>query len=198
MLQSLITLDSNILLFIQEHIRTPFLTAVLSRLTRLGDGGIFWIGLTICLLISAKKRKAGCVCAVALICSSVFALVFLKTVINRTRPYEVVEGPALIGKVQTDASFPSGHTSTAFTCCTALWKYLKKPYAVSLWVLAILIALSRLYIGVHYPSDVLAGALIGIVCGLAGGKLGERLWERIEAFKSKKASLPVDDSKEIR
>ena len=189
MMQSLITLDGNILLYIQEHIRNPYLTAFFSGITKLGDAGAFWIALTILLLVFARTRKAGFVTAVALICSTLIAIVFLKNIINRARPYDVIEGLILIGSRQLDASFPSGHTSTAFTCVAALWKYLKKPYAVLLLVLATLIALSRLYIGVHYPSDVVAGLLIGVVCGVGGRKLGEQLWEKIETSRQKSGTI---------
>ena len=84
----------------------------------------------------------------------------------RTRPYEVVDGLKLLIEKQSDYSFPSGHTGSSFTSAIVLWKELPKKYGVMALIVAVLIAYSRLYVGVHYPSDVLAGVVIGTVLAL--------------------------------
>ena len=88
--------------------------------------------------------------------------VCLKNLVARPRPYEVVEGLVpLIGK-PTDYSFPSGHTCASFACALVLYRILPKKYGVPAVILASLIAFSRLYVGVHYPTDVLGGMFVGI------------------------------------
>ena len=159
-------LDGDILIYIQEHIRNSAFNMFFPKITLLGNAGIFWILLTLVLLAVPKTRKAGICSAIALIFSGILNNLLLKPIVNRTRPYEIVEGLRLIGKKPIDASFPSGHTAASFASATALSRYIPKKYSVALFVLALFIAFSRLYIGVHYPTDVLFGLADGIVLGL--------------------------------
>ena len=120
-------------------------------ITHLGDAGWFWIMLGIVLLIPKKTRKAGIAALAALAIGALITNVALKNIIARIRPYEVVEGLKLLIEPQSDFSFPSGHT------CASIGAALGIP----LVMLAVLISLSRLYVGVHYPTDVLGGAVVG-------------------------------------
>ena len=129
----------------------------------LGEAGIFWIILTAVLLCFKKTRRAAICSALALIGSLILNNMILKPIINRTRPYEVIEGLILIGKKATDGSFPSGHTAASIASAVAMCRYLKKRWSVPLIILALMISFSRLYIGIHYPSDVLVGLLDGIL-----------------------------------
>lgn len=161
-----LNLDGDILIFIQEHIRNAVCDPVFRAITHLGDAGIFWILLTAVFLCFKKTRKAGICSAAALIGSVVVNNLILKNLVGRVRPYEVVEGLKLMVKEASDASFPSGHSGASFASAVAIFPHVPKKWGVALIVLATLIAFSRLYIGIHYPTDVIAGIIIGIVLGI--------------------------------
>ena len=106
--------------------------------------------------------------------------VCLKNFVARIRPYEVVEGLRLMIERQRDYSFPSGHTSASFAAACALVRTLPQKWGTVCMILAGVIALSRLYVGVHYPSDVLGGMVVGIFAGWAGWKLMQMLMLQME------------------
>ena len=181
MLDSLIQLDQNILLFIQDYIRQDWMNWFWKGITHLGDAGIIWIILTVLLLIPKKTRKAGLAAAFALLISLVITNVCIKNAVARIRPYEVIDGLRLMIEKQKDFSFPSGHTSASFAAACAFYRILPKNWGIAAIVLAALISLSRLYVGVHYPSDVLGGLIIGIFAGWAGWKLEEAVYKKYAA-----------------
>jgi len=155
--------EGQILLWIQENLRCDVLTVFFRFITSLGNNGIIWIILTIVLLVVKKYRKVGVMSAAALICSLIINNLLLKNVVARIRPYEVVEGLQRLLPAQSDYSFPSGHTGSSFAAAVIFFMYLPKRYGIPAMVLAVLIAFSRPYLGVHYVSDVLGGAFIGTV-----------------------------------
>ena len=89
--------------------------------------------------------------------------IILKNIIARTRPYEVVEGLNRIIGAQSDFSFPSGHSGASFAVAVVMFMEMPKKYGVPALIVATLIAFSRLYVGVHYPFDVIAGVLTGTI-----------------------------------
>ncbi len=157
-------MDGSILLWIQEHIRNPYLDEIVIFITHLGDAGWFWIALTFIMLLFGKTRRAGIVSALALFCSLVVNNGILKNVVARIRPYEQIDSLVLMIEKQVDFSFPSGHSAASFAAATAICLNLPKRFGIPALILAALIALSRLYVGVHYPTDVLSGAVSGIAC----------------------------------
>lgn len=184
MLNLLSTLDENILLFIQEVIRNPVMTPVLRLITTLGNGGAIWIALTILLLILPKTRKIGFMTTLSLIGTLVINNMLLKNLVNRTRPYEVIEGLTYLVRTPTDSSFPSGHSACSFAVACIMFRRLPKKYGVPALILAILIALSRLYVGVHYPSDVLFGTISGIAISYAAEAAAGWIMKRKEQTKN--------------
>lgn len=197
-MQSLLTLDGNILLMIQNNIRSPFLTAILRPITHLGDKGLFWIILTLALLAFKKTRPLGICSMMALLCSVCVNNLLLKHIVNRTRPYELVEGLHILVGKPDDASFPSGHSAASFASAIAICFSLHivgdekklRIWGVLAVVLAALIALSRLYVGVHYPTDVICGTASGILCGVAGYHIGLAIMRKVK--KSRPALLEED------
>jgi len=173
--QCMVSMDGQILLFIQEHLRNVVCDVFFKGITHLGDAGIFWIVLTIVLLCFKQTRKAGIYSACALVLSLIVNNLILKNLINRVRPYEVVEGLQCIVAPAKDASFPSGHTGASFASAVAIYWQIPKKYAVFFVVLASLIAFSRLYVGIHYPTDVLGGLVTGIGIGLLVNVIGDRI-----------------------
>ena len=137
-------------------------------ITRLGDAGIIWIVLSIVLLLIPKTRKSGAVMVAALVVDVVLCNIVLKNLVARTRPYDVNTGVHLLVAKLHDYSFPSGHTAASFASVTALYLAGEKKLWKFALVLACLIAISRLYLYVHYPTDVLGGILFGVISGYLG------------------------------
>lgn len=174
MLQNLATLEESILLGIQSNLRNEWLMPVFIFITRLGNGGFIWILGSILLLAPKKTRKIGVMALAALAGSVLIDNVILKNVVARTRPYEVIGGLTSLIGIQKDFSFPSGHTGSSFAVAVVMFRGLPKKFGVPALILAFLIGFSRLYVGVHYPSDVLGGALIGTGIALFVGWIGSK------------------------
>lgn len=172
MLTGLFSVDGAILLWIQEFVRQSFLDPAVSLYTSLGDGGRLWIVLSLAMLCYKPTRKAGITALLAMAFGFLCTNVVLKHLAARPRPWLDVAGLIPLVYEPDPNSFPSGHTSAAFAAAAAWWKTLSKGWmrAAGL-VLAVCMGLSRLYVGVHYPSDVLAGALVGTLCGYAAWRL---------------------------
>ena len=177
MLEFLWNLDGNILLFLQEYVRNPVLTPVMKVITTLGNGGAIWISPTIFLLAIPQKRKIGCMSLIALLGTLLVNNMLLKNLVARTRPYEVIEGLTYIVRKPSDYSFPSGHAGCSFSAACIMYRRLPRRYGVPALILAILISVSRLYVGVHYPSDVLFGVISGIAISYAAEVIGGRIWK---------------------
>lgn len=156
-------LDSGILLFIQEFIRNPVLTPFFRFITSLGNAGAIWIVISVILLIPGRTRKVGCMCICAMLFSLLINNIILKNLVQRVRPYEMVSGLTRLIAEQADYSFPSGHTGCSFAAACILYRKLPRKYGITAMALAVLISFSRLYLGVHYPSDVLFGMISGII-----------------------------------
>lgn len=180
MLEFLGSLDGNILLFLQEYVRNPVLTPVMRLITTLGNGGAIWIVLTILMLVIPRTRKIGCMSLLALIGTLLVNNMLLKNLVARIRPYEVIEGLTYIVREPVDYSFPSGHAGCSFSVACIMYRRLPKRYGVPALILAVLISVSRLYVGVHYPSDVLFGVVSGIVISYAAEAIGNRIGRKNE------------------
>lgn len=165
-MEYLLQLDGNILLWIQEYLRNDFFTAIWKFITFLGDEGWFWLASAILMLFFKKTRKVG----IAALCS--IALCFLitnlclKNVIARPRPFNVIPELTILIDAPVSFSFPSGHTANSFAMAFIYFKILPKKWGIGAIVLASLIGFSRLYLGVHYPSDVLGGVLVAWICSV--------------------------------
>jgi membrane-associated phospholipid phosphatase len=164
-------MDVQLLLWIQENIRTPFLNVFFVAVTTLGNAGMIWIAVSAMLLIPRKTRNVGIMCFIALGLSFVVNNLILKNTVARVRPFNACSSLIPLVPKPTDFSFPSGHSGASFACATVLYKKLQHRYGIPAVILAAMIALSRLYVGVHYPTDVLAGILIGIAAGAAAVKI---------------------------
>lgn len=167
--------EAGIVHWIQENLRAGFLTPVMQLITALGDHGAFWIALTVLLLFFRRTRRAGLCCALALILDLLAVNIILKPLIARMRPYAVLQDIIPITALPGDHSFPSGHSAASFACAWALFRSGKRRMGIPALVLAALIALSRLYVGVHYPTDVICGAAIGMLAGEGGLQLGRTI-----------------------
>ncbi len=163
--------------WIQTHLRCGFLDAVLPVVTRLCDHGEVWIVLAAALLLQRKKRRSGLAISSALVLDLVSCNLILKPLIGRIRPFIVNPAVTLLVDPPRDASFPSGHTAASFAAAFALLA-MKDPLWKPALVLAFVMAFSRLYLYVHWPSDVLGGVLVGAAAGWGGAWLARRLFSK--------------------
>ena len=162
-LQSVQNLDGEILLQIQQHLRTDMLTPFMKIVTFLGNGGWFWILCAVVLLAVPKTRKTGYSAVLSLIFGVIVTNLLLKNIVARPRPFAEIEALIPLIAKPTDFSFPSGHTTASFAVALVMLRMLPKKIGIPAVVLAALVAFSRLYLGVHYPTDVLAGFVVALV-----------------------------------
>ena len=155
--------DISILLYIQEHIRKEWMNGFWRAITFLGDGGWFWILCAVVLLAVPKTRKTGYAAALSLIFGAIVTNLLLKNIVARPRPFAEIEALIPMITKPKDFSFPSGHTTASFAVALVMLRMLPKKFGIPAVVLAALVAFSRLYLGVHYPTDVLAGFVIALV-----------------------------------
>lgn len=156
-------IEFSILDWIQTYLACPALDWLMVFLSRMGDSGFIWIIITVILLIPRRTRRYGLTSAAALLFSLLICNLGLKPLVMRERPFVGREIDLLVEAPQ-DYSFPSGHTSSSFASATALASH-GRSWGIAAYILAALIAFSRLYLYVHFPSDVAAGMLIGLLCG---------------------------------
>lgn len=188
-MNSITHIDIQILLFIQEYLRNPILTAIFKPITYLGNAGIFWI-FFILLLFSLKKTRAVAIQAAISMACCMAVIFIIKNAVGRIRPF--MYDPAIIPLVKiTDMnSFPSGHTGVSFSVawiCFFNWRKEIKYWLFPM-IMAILIAYSRLYLGVHYPSDVLTSIVLTFIMAYGVYKLYPNL-QRKFAFLPKETKI---------
>jgi len=148
-----------------QSIHNGFLDWIVPKITFLGNGGWFWIVITLLLLILPFNRKMGVQAAISLAMTFIICNLILKPTIMRCRPCWLEPDVQMLVNIPKDFSFPSGHSNASFAVATAIFTRNKK-LGIPALVLAALIAISRLYVFVHWPTDVLAGSLIGICGGI--------------------------------
>lgn len=171
MLDTLLKLDGDILLWLQENVRNTILTPIMKFVTTIGNGGMIWIVFALILLAWKKYRLTGAAAAMTLISNLVVINLIVKNLVDRTRPYAMIENLTILVSKPSDSSFPSGHAGHAFGVAIVIFLMMPKKYGIPALILAALISFSRLYVGVHYPTDVLAGIVIGSLMGFLCVKL---------------------------
>ena len=173
-----IAFDLPILEWIQANLQSGFLDKLMPIITAFGNGGIFWIACSLLLMLLPKTRRIGFGMAFALTMGLLVCNIILKPGVARIRPYDLQETLGvtidLLIKRSHDFSFPSGHTIASFEACTVLMLGNKK-LGIPATLLAILIAFSRLYLYVHYPTDVIVSIVLGTVFGIIGWALAKKL-----------------------
>ena len=178
MLDFIHSIDAAVLLFIQEVLRVGLLDPLVVFYTHLGDAGTLWILCSVLLLCFRPTRRAGLLALLAMLLGLLCNNVLLKQLVQRPRPYLTVEGLLPLIAPPDPNSFPSGHACASFAAAVSWLLSLPRKRR---WIggagmaLAVLMALSRLYVGVHFPTDVLTGALVGSLCALAVYALARRL-----------------------
>jgi len=167
--------EFSVLDWIQTNCRCSFLDCAMSLMTKLGDGGVFWILVTLVMFFYRRTRKYAHVSAFALLMCLGFGNLLLKPLIARVRPFDVQTAVDLLIDAPKDFSFPSGHTQASFAVTVSIFLWNKK-IGVPALVIAALVAFSRLYLYVHYPTDVLAGVLFGVTFAFLGNIIANNLF----------------------
>ena len=185
--------DEQALVWIAQYIRCDLLDPIMKLYTKLGDAGMLFIALGLVMLLFKSTRRAGFSALCAMVIGLVVVNFTVKPLVNRPRPWVVIEGFVNLVEEKDPHSFPSGHTNAAFAfavalCMTAPRRWMK----IAAVCAGVAMGLSRLYVGVHFPSDVLAGAVIGSVCGLIGALIVKIIWERLEPRLRKTPEPPPD------
>jgi len=155
-------LDNRLLYAMRTRFHGPAAEAVGKALGKIGAHGAVWIAIGIVMAFVDSENGEDWVVAGILGPVAIGVNYIVKVIFRRSRP--VLEGLPPLGGAPSSLSFPSGHATSSFACATAMTRI--APEAAILFLLAAAIGASRPYLGMHYPSDVLAGALLGIGLGL--------------------------------
>ena len=181
-----VSFDLPILDWIQAHLQSDLMDTIMPIITLFGDAGIFWMILAALLLFFPKTRRTGIGMFVAMIMGLIVCNITLKPLVARMRPYDfqiqelgktwndILLAGKLLVETPHDYSFPSGHTIASFEACTVLLLN-DKRMGIPATILAILIAFSRLYLYVHYPTDVIFALFAGILFGILGNLIAQKI-----------------------
>ena len=172
-------MELSILDFIQNTFSCAFMDVIMPAISFFGNAGWVWILAGVVMAVIPKTRKIGITVCIALLLSLIVCNLTLKPIVNRIRPYDIKEGIELLITKPHDASFPSGHSSASFAAAVAMVLYNKK-IGIPAVVLASLIAFSRLYLYVHFPTDVLGGIILGSLCAVGAYFIGKFLFKKIK------------------
>jgi len=170
-------MELPILDWIQTHLRCAFLDVFFPVITHLADAGLFWIALAVVLLFFKKTRKTGWMMGLALIFGLLVCNLTLKPLVARVRPYDINTAVSLLIEKPHDFSFPSGHTQASFGAAMVLL-FRDKRFGIPAVVLAVLIAFSRMYLYVHYPTDILTAAVLGTLFAFLAVRIVETLYRK--------------------
>lgn len=160
-----------------QQIRGSVLTALFQFFTIIGEGGAVWIAGGILLLVRKKQRKYGIIVLLSLLLCLVFGNGVLKHAVARPRPCWRHPEVEMLISVPTDFSFPSGHTFSSFAAAVSI-AYWNKRFGIAAFLLAVIIAASRMYFFVHYPTDIAAGAVFGSMLAVVSIVIVEKWWSR--------------------
>lgn len=167
-------IDFSILDFIQNNLKNMGLDWVMPKISALGNAGLIWIVISIIMLSIKKYRKCGVTLVIGLLLGLLIGNIILKPLVARLRPCWINTEIALLISTPKDFSFPSGHTLSSFIAAIILLKEDKRFGYVAM-VLAILIAFSRMYLYVHFPSDILAGIILAVIISFIASKISNRI-----------------------
>jgi len=173
----ILRLDQSLLVWVLAH-RVGLLNHVMLSVSIVGRGGLVWLATGLALATTRRiKFIAFLQLMLAIVLSSLITDYALKPLVARPRPFVSAPDIEVIGPRPIDRSFPSGHAATAFAGAYVLSEVFASA-RICWWALAALIAFSRVYLGVHYPLDVIGGSLVGCVCGWSTARLVAELKRR--------------------
>ncbi len=165
--------EFEVLEFIRNNLKNGFLDTVMPMVTMCGNMGIFWVVAALVLSAKAKYRKCSIAMLIGLILGVLIGNFLVKNAVQRDRPCWIVEVENMLISNPQDFSFPSGHTLSSFCAATILFHY-NKVLGIPAYVIASLIAFSRLYLYVHFPTDIAGGVVLGIMVAILSINVTEK------------------------
>ncbi|MDF2820550.1 MAG: hypothetical protein K0R15_991 [Clostridiales bacterium] len=169
-------IDTRLLNFITENIRSEFLDNIIPTITKLGNAGFIWIVVAIMLIVYKKTRLGGYATALSLLLSVIMCNLLIKNLVARPRPFAGLDDIVLLINMPGEYSFPSGHATSSFAAAVSLL-YINKKIGIPALIIAFTIAFSRIYLYVHYVSDVLFGAILGTLFAIVAHKIVKKVVE---------------------
>ena len=170
------------ILYALQEIHNPVLDAIMLFITSLGDDGLFWIAIGVICLVFKKHRKMGLQLLISMLCTFILGNLIIKNLVARPRPCDIDAAVTLLLSRPHGHSFPSGHSINSMVAAVALFLNNKK-IGIPAVIIATLIGFSRLYLFVHFPTDVLAGFVIAILVAIGVDQLFIRFGEKINFLK---------------
>ena len=185
--QLAVSFDLPILEWIQANMQNGFLDFIMPIITIFGDAGIFWIAWSVLLILFPRTRKIGLGMGFALMMGLVLCNMTLKPLVARVRPYdfqlsEFQKVIPLLIEAQHDFSFPSGHTIACFEASVVMLKN-NKWLGIPAFILGLMVTFSRMYLYVHYPTDVLMSVLLGTLFAFIGDALAAKIAPKLKPKK---------------
>ena len=180
MFEAIQSFDFSILGWIQEHLRCTFLDIVAPPISSIANAGVLWLVIAFGCHFMQRTRKCGMTMFLAMAMGFIIGDLILKTLIARERPCVVAPPELMLVPVPHSTSFPSGHSTAAFASSVSIFHHNRK-LGIAAIILAVFIAFTRLYLYVHFPTDVLAGTALGITSAIVVTTLTDKyLWKRLE------------------
>ena len=174
MIKFITALDMELLWFIHDHFQFDLLDKLMIFITHLGDSGVIWIIFAAIFIINRRTRRIGISMLISMLLCYFLGNLVLKPLFGRPRPFLSDPSITLLRPPPNEFSFPSGHSMNSFSAASAIFTFNKK-YGIVAFILASLIAVSRVYLMVHYPTDIIAGCIVGLVTGAASHLIVENL-----------------------
>ena len=172
-------MDAAIVTWITENLRNPVLDPVMIFITYLGEKGLFWIAIGLVLCFTKRYRRHGILMLLSLAVGYILGEGILKHLFARIRPVDTL-GLQLLIEHPGGFSFPSGHSCSSFNAAMCL-QLTNRKWSIPAFVTASLIAFSRVYHGVHYLTDILAGAALGVLLAYLIHKFLKQYVEKVLA-----------------
>ncbi len=185
MLSALDKFELTLLEALSSVLSGPFADAVFKFITFTGNAGIIWIICAIVMMFFKKSRRCGFALALTLVLCLLLNNLALKNIVARLRPFQVDTSIPLVIPPPSEYSFPSGHSLSSFASACVIWYYNGKRFGVPAAVWATLIGFSRLYFRVHFISDVVCGAVIGVGIGFLAILIFKYAYKYIEKYIDK-------------
>ena len=177
-------IDFAVLDWIQNNLRCGFLDFLMPKITMIGEKGILYVVLCLIMVCFKRCRKAGITILGGMTAGLLIVNMLIKNAVARMRPFQINAAIELLVKAPNEYSFPSGHAVHGFIFATVLMCY-DKRLGIPALIVAVLVSFSRLYLYVHFPTDVLAGAAIGVIIGLCSVFVANRI---VKWYQNRKAA----------
>lgn len=178
MTDAILSFDRGIIDFVYDNMRFPLFDKLMPVITALGNGGILFIACAVVMLFFKRTRKTGFMIGCALALGLIVCNITLKPLVARSRPFTYRDVELLVSP-PSDFSFPSGHTIASFEFATVLL-IRERKWGIAALVCALLISFSRIYLYLHFPTDVFTSVILGIIFGILGVVIVSAIYKKAE------------------